>query len=60
MSQEQKEEVGFQIILDIIHWMESLDWEEIQNASVTSSSALRDQGHQVGLCDCVPENWSEH
>jgi hypothetical protein len=60
MSQEQKEEVGFQIILDIIHWMESLDWEEIQNASVTSSSVLRDQGHQVGLRDCVRENWSEH
>jgi hypothetical protein len=34
MSQEEKEEVGFQIILDIIHWMERLDWEEIDKKTV--------------------------
>jgi hypothetical protein len=34
MSQEEKEAVGFQIILDIIEWMETLDWEEIDKKTV--------------------------
>ena len=34
MSQEEKEEVGFQIILDIIHWMVRLDWEDIDKKTV--------------------------
>jgi hypothetical protein len=34
MSQEEKETVGFQIILDIIEWMETLDWEEIDKKMV--------------------------
>ena len=34
MKQEEKEEVGFQIILDIIHWMERLDWEDIDKKTV--------------------------
>jgi hypothetical protein len=34
MSQEEKEAVGFQIILDIIDWMERLDWEDIDKKTV--------------------------
>jgi hypothetical protein len=34
MSQEEKEAVGFQIILDIIEWMDTLDWEEIDKKTV--------------------------
>ena len=34
MSQEEKEVVCFRIILDIIHWMESLDWENIDKRHV--------------------------
>ena len=34
MSLEEKEAVGFQIILDMIHWMESLDWETIDKKKV--------------------------
>ncbi len=34
MSHEEKEAVGFQIILDIIDWMETLDWEEIDKKTV--------------------------
>jgi hypothetical protein len=34
MKQEEKEAVGFQIILDIIHWMERLDWEDIDKKTV--------------------------
>jgi hypothetical protein len=34
MSQEEKEEVGFRIILDIIEWMETLDWEDIDKKTV--------------------------
>ena len=34
MSQEEKETVGFQIILDIIEWMDTLDWEEIDKKTV--------------------------
>lgn len=34
MSQEEKEAVGFHIILDIIEWMETLDWEEIDKKTV--------------------------
>ncbi len=34
MSQEEKEAVGFKIILEIIGWMETLDWEEIDKKTV--------------------------
>jgi hypothetical protein len=34
MSHEEKESVGFQIILDIIYWMGTLDWEEIDKKTV--------------------------
>ena len=34
MSEKEKEVVGFRIILDIIEWMEALDWEEIDKKTV--------------------------
>jgi hypothetical protein len=34
MSQEEKEAVGFRIILDIIYWIETLDWEKIHKKKV--------------------------
>jgi hypothetical protein len=34
MSQEEEEAVGFWIILDIIYWIETLDWEEIDKKTV--------------------------
>jgi hypothetical protein len=51
MSQEEKEAVGFRIILDIIHWMETLDWEDIDKKTVmwrtkneTSSTERKNPG----------------
>ena len=51
MSREEKEAVGFRIILDIIDWMERLDWEDIDKKTVmwrgkneTSSTERKNPG----------------